>query len=98
MGKALHEGSDVAIFTSDNPRTEKAESILMQMTQGLDIHPPSAIIQDRSEAIKAAVNEAKDGDLVLILGKGHEKGQEISGVVHPFDDRVELARAIEDKK
>jgi UDP-N-acetylmuramoyl-L-alanyl-D-glutamate--2,6-diaminopimelate ligase len=68
------------------------------MTLGLDIQPPSAIIQDRSEAIKAAVNEAKDGDLVLILGKGHEKGQEISGVVHPFDDRVELARAIEDKK
>jgi len=98
MGKALHEGSDVAFFTSDNPRTEKAESILVQMTLGLDIQPPSAIIQDRSEAIKAAVNEAKDGDLVLILGKGHEKGQEISGVVHPFDDRVELARAIEDKK
>ena len=98
MGKALQEGSDVAFFTSDNPRTEKAESILVQMTLGLDIQPPSAIIQDRSEAIKAAVNEAKDGDLVLILGKGHEKGQEISGVVHPFDDRVELARAIEDKK
>ena len=98
MGKALHEGSDVAFFTSDNPRTEKADSILVQMTLGLDIQPPSAIIQDRSEAIKAAVNEAKDGDLVLILGKGHEKGQEISGVVHPFDDRVELARAIEDKK
>ena len=98
MGKALHEGSDVAFFTSDNPRTEKADSILVQMTLGLDIQPPSAIIQDRSEAIKAAVNEAKDGDLVLILGEGHEKGQEISGVVHPFDDRVELARAIEDKK
>lgn len=98
MGKALHQGSDVAFFTSDNPRTEKADSILVQMTLGLDIQPPSAIIQDRSEAIKAAVNEAKDGDLVLVLGKGHEKGQEISGVVHPFDDRVELARAIEDKK
>jgi UDP-N-acetylmuramoyl-L-alanyl-D-glutamate--2,6-diaminopimelate ligase len=68
------------------------------MTLGLDIQSPSAIIQDRSEAIKAAVNEAKDGDLVLVLGKGHEKGQEINGVVHPFDDRVELARAIEDKK
>ncbi|MCF8555403.1 MAG: UDP-N-acetylmuramoyl-L-alanyl-D-glutamate--2,6-diaminopimelate ligase [Candidatus Planktophila sp.] len=98
MGKALHEGSDVAFFTSDNPRSEKADAILVQMTLGLDIQPPSAIIQDRSEAIKAAVNEAKDGDLVLVLGKGHEKGQEINGVVHPFDDRVELARAIEDKK
>jgi UDP-N-acetylmuramoyl-L-alanyl-D-glutamate--2,6-diaminopimelate ligase len=98
MGKALHEGADVAIFTSDNPRSEKPEAILVQMTLGLDITEPSAVIQERAEAIKAAVNEAKDGDLVIVLGKGHEKGQEINGVVHPFDDRVELARAIEDKK
>jgi UDP-N-acetylmuramoyl-L-alanyl-D-glutamate--2,6-diaminopimelate ligase len=98
MGKALHEGADVAIFTSDNPRSEKPEEILVQMTLGLDIHEPSAVIVDRSTAIKTAVNEAQEGDLVLILGKGHEKGQEIAGVNHPFDDRVELARAIEDKK
>ena len=98
MGNALHQGSDVAIFTSDNPRSEKPEEILVQMTLGLDIQEPSAVIVDRSTAIKAAVNEAQEGDLVLILGKGHEKGQEIAGVNHPFDDRVELARAIEDKK
>ena len=98
MGKALHEGADVAIFTSDNPRSEKADAILVQMTLGLDIDAPSAVIEDRSEAIRTAVNEAKDGDLVIVLGKGHEKGQEISGVVHPFDDRIELAKAIEDKK
>jgi UDP-N-acetylmuramoyl-L-alanyl-D-glutamate--2,6-diaminopimelate ligase len=98
MGKALHDGSDVAIFTSDNPRAEKPEAILVQMTLGLDIQEPSAIIPDRSQAIQSAVNQAQAGDLVLILGKGHEKGQEIDGVIHPFDDRVELARAIEDKK
>ena len=98
MGKALNDGADVAIFTSDNPRSEKPEEILIQMTLGLDIQPPSAVVTDRSSAIKAAVDEAQAGDLVLILGKGHEKGQEISGVIHPFDDRVELARAIEDKK
>ena len=40
----------------------------------------------------------QDGDVVIVLGKGHEKGQEIAGMVHPFDDRIELARAIEDKK
>jgi UDP-N-acetylmuramoyl-L-alanyl-D-glutamate--2,6-diaminopimelate ligase len=68
------------------------------MTLGLEIQKPSAIIQDRAAAIKAAVNHAQEGDLVVVLGKGHEKGQEIDGVVHPFDDRVELARAIEDKK
>jgi UDP-N-acetylmuramoyl-L-alanyl-D-glutamate--2,6-diaminopimelate ligase len=68
------------------------------MTLGLEIQEPSAVIEDRSAAIKAAVNEAKEGDLVIVLGKGHEKGQEISGLVHPFDDRIELAKAIEDKK
>jgi UDP-N-acetylmuramoyl-L-alanyl-D-glutamate--2,6-diaminopimelate ligase len=98
MGKALSEGADVAIYTSDNPRSEKADAILVQMTLGLDIQEPSAVIEDRAEAIRAAVNEAQEGDLVLVLGKGHEKGQEINGTVHPFDDRVELARAIEDKK
>ena len=98
MGKALHEGADVAIFTSDNPRSEKPEAILVQMTLGLDIQEPSAIIEDRADAIRAAVNEAQAGDVVLVLGKGHEKGQDIAGVNHPFDDRVELAKAIEDKK
>ena len=98
MGKTLHEGADVAIFTSDNPRSEKPEEILVQMTLGLDIQEPSVVIVDRSTAIQTAVNEAQEGDLVLILGKGHEKGQEIAGINHPFDDRVELARAIEDKK
>lgn len=98
MGKALLDGADIAIFTSDNPRSEKPEEILVQMTLGLDIQEPSAIILDRSDAIKIAVNHAQEGDLVVVLGKGHEKGQEIDGVVHPFDDRVELARAIEDKE
>jgi UDP-N-acetylmuramoyl-L-alanyl-D-glutamate--2,6-diaminopimelate ligase len=98
MGKALHDGADVAIYTSDNPRSEKPEAILVQMTLGLEIKEPSEIIEDRALAIRAAVNQAEEGDLVLILGKGHETGQEIQGQVHPFDDRVELARAIEDKK
>ena len=98
MGKALHDGADVAIFTSDNPRSEKPDAILVQMTLGLEIEAPSAVIEDRAEAIRAAVNEAQEGDVVLVLGKGHEKGQDIAGVNHPFDDRVELAKAIEDKK
>ena len=98
MGKALHEGADISIFTSDNPRSEKPEEILIQMTLGLDIQEPSAVILDRTEAIHAAVDEAQEGDVVLVLGKGHEKGQEIGNTMHPFDDRVELAKAIEDKK
>lgn len=98
MGRALLEGSDVAIFTSDNPRSEKPEEILDQMTFGLDFQKPHTVIVDRSEAIAYAVNQAQEGDLVVVLGKGHEKGQEIAGAVLPFDDRLELGRAIEDKK
>jgi UDP-N-acetylmuramoyl-L-alanyl-D-glutamate--2,6-diaminopimelate ligase len=98
MGQELSLRSDIAIFTSDNPRSENPTTILEQMTQGLKISEPSAIVHDRAEAIKLAVNLAKPGDVVIILGKGHERGQEIAGVVHPFDDRLVLAHAIEAKK
>jgi len=97
MGQALNEGSDIAIFTSDNPRSEKAEDILVQMVLDIDVIPPSEVIVDRALAIKQAVELAAPGDVVIVLGKGHEKGQEINGVNHDFDDRLELARAIEDK-
>ena len=98
MGSALHEGADIAIFTSDNPRSEKPEDILVQMLLDIEIETPNQVIIDRAVAIQTAVNHAEAGDVVIILGKGHEKGQEIAGVIHPFDDRIELARAIEDKK
>ena len=98
MGLALRDGADIAIYTSDNPRSEKPEDILVQMVLDIDVQEPNAVITDRSAAIRAAVNHATAGDVVIVLGKGHEKGQEISGVIHPFDDRIELARAIEDKK
>lgn len=98
MGKALVSGSDIAIFTSDNPRNESPAEILRQMTGKVDIKEPSKVIEDRLDAISYAVNLAHDGDTVLILGKGHEMGQEISGVITPFDDRLTLAQAIEAKK
>ncbi len=98
MGQELSLRSDVAIFTSDNPRSENPQAILEQMTHGLKISEPSAIVVDRTEAIKLAVNLAQPGDVVIVLGKGHERGQEIAGVIHPFDDRMVLAHAIEAKK
>jgi len=97
MGAALSEGSDIAIFTSDNPRSEKPSDILNQMTKGLKVEEPSRIIEDRAEAIKAAVALAQPGDTVLVLGKGHENGQEIAGALFDFDDRIHLALAIEGK-
>ena len=97
MGAALVQGADVAIFTSDNPRSEAPSEILSQMTLSLTYNAPSQIIEDRGNAIRAAVALANDGDTVLVLGKGHETGQEVSGVVTPFDDRIALAQAIEAK-
>ena len=98
MGAALRSGADIAIFTSDNPRSENPEVILKQMIEKIEISTPNQVISDRALAIKTAVNYARTGDVVIILGKGHEKGQEIEGVIYPFDDRIELARAIEDKR
>jgi UDP-N-acetylmuramoyl-L-alanyl-D-glutamate--2,6-diaminopimelate ligase len=97
MGAALLSGSDTAIFTSDNPRSEDPQAILAQMTATLTFESPSQIIEDRETAILTAVSLAEDGDTVLILGKGHEGGQEANGVVTPFDDRIILAQAIEAK-
>jgi UDP-N-acetylmuramoyl-L-alanyl-D-glutamate--2,6-diaminopimelate ligase len=55
-------------------------------------------LADRRAAIAAAVNEAVDGDAVLILGKGHERGQEIAGFKHPFDDRIEGRTALASRR
>jgi UDP-N-acetylmuramoyl-L-alanyl-D-glutamate--2,6-diaminopimelate ligase len=95
MGSALLQGADIAIFTSDNPRSESPSEILSQMTASLTYSSPSQIIEDRGDAIRAAVALASDGDTVLVLGKGHETGQEVAGVMTSFDDRIALAQAIE---
>jgi len=98
MGKAASESSDIAIFTSDNPRSEDPEMILQAMTKGLNIKEPSQIISDRAAAIAYAVSLATSGDTIAVLGKGHELGQEIKGKKLDFDDRLILARAIEAKR
>lgn len=97
MGQALMQGADIAIFTSDNPRSEDPNAILKEMTESLSVNAPSQVIADRRGAIQAAVALAHDGDTVIVLGKGHETGQEIAGVVTAFDDRIVLAEAIEAK-
>ena len=95
MGEALSAGSAIAIFTSDNPRSENPSAILNQMTSTVKIAAPSAVIVDRAEAIAYAVSLCNPGDTLLILGKGHENGQEIAGKKIEFDDRLILAEAIE---
>jgi UDP-N-acetylmuramoyl-L-alanyl-D-glutamate--2,6-diaminopimelate ligase len=95
MGAALNEGADIPIFTSDNPRSENPEKILAEMTAKLKIKSGGEVIVDRKEAILRAVELADPGDLILVLGKGHETGQEINGVKIPFSDQEILKSAIE---
>ena len=95
MTQAALDGSDIAILTSDNPRTEAPEQIFADMKQGIDFTGKTyQEIQDRREAIKFAVKHAQAGDIVVIAGKGHENYQEIDGVRHWFDDVVEVQAAI----
>ena len=95
MGQALAAGSDIAVFTSDNPRSEDPMSILDQMVDGLIMSPSDRVIADRKAAIDYAVSLASGGDVVVVLGKGHETGQESQGVITPFDDCLVLAQSIE---
>jgi UDP-N-acetylmuramoyl-L-alanyl-D-glutamate--2,6-diaminopimelate ligase len=90
MAKIAVKMSDIAIFTSDNPRSEEPQAILDDMLAGLSIAQQQQviIIADRKEAIKTAIRLAKPDDIILVAGKGHENYQEIKGVKYDFDDRT----------
>ena len=95
MTQAALDYANIALITSDNPRTENPEQIFADMKAGIDFeHHTMHEIHDRREAIKFAVANAKDGDIVVIAGKGHENYQEIDGIRHWFDDVVEVQSAI----
>jgi UDP-N-acetylmuramoyl-L-alanyl-D-glutamate--2,6-diaminopimelate ligase len=89
MGRIASEAADVAIVTSDNPRSEDPEAIIAEILQG--VATDVEVEPDRRSAIQQAVAAAQAGDVVVIAGKGHELGQEAAGRVTPFDDR-EVAR------
>ncbi|MBH5334400.1 UDP-N-acetylmuramoyl-L-alanyl-D-glutamate--2,6-diaminopimelate ligase [Streptomyces pactum] len=100
MGAAVARYADTAVLTSDNPRSEDPLAILSTMLAGaasVPAHERGEVLvdADRAAAIAAAVARARPGDTVLVAGKGHELGQDIAGVVRPFDDRQVLRRAIE---
>ncbi|WP_405781502.1 UDP-N-acetylmuramoyl-L-alanyl-D-glutamate--2,6-diaminopimelate ligase [Streptomyces sp. NBC_00859] len=100
MGAAAARLADTAVLTSDNPRGEDPLAILAAMIAGaaeVPVHERGDVLidSDRAAAIAAAVARARPGDTVLVAGKGHEQGQDIAGVVRPFDDRQVLRAAIE---
>ena len=95
MGKIGAAMSDIAIFTSDNPRSEDPEKILAEMKTDLSAEEEKKVktISNRREAIREAVKLAHKGDIILCAGKGHEDYQEIKGVKTHFDDMEELKKA-----
>ena len=93
MGKVASELADVAIVTSDNPRSEDPLAIIQDVLQGTGVDVE--IDPDRRSAIQRAVGLAEPGDVVVVAGKGHEQGQDVAGVVHPFDDRAVVREALE---
>jgi UDP-N-acetylmuramoyl-L-alanyl-D-glutamate--2,6-diaminopimelate ligase len=89
MGRLASELADLAIVTSDNPRSEDPHSIIDEIVSGVE--GEVEIVPDRREAIARAIEAAAAGDVVLIAGKGHEQGQQFLDRTVPFDDR-EVAR------
>lgn len=88
MGGAAVAGSDLAIITSDNPRSEEPAAIIADILAGIGGAEGVAVEQDRRSAIALALAEAGPEDLVVVAGKGHEQGQEFAdGRIEPFDDR-----------
>ncbi|MGE2720827.1 UDP-N-acetylmuramoyl-L-alanyl-D-glutamate--2,6-diaminopimelate ligase [Mycolicibacterium celeriflavum] len=106
MGRVAAELADLVVVTDDNPRDEDPAEIRAAIVGGaVGGTDPSAAdggevveIGDRRAAIEHAVAWARPGDVVLVAGKGHEAGQTAAGVTRPFDDREELARALEGRR
>lgn len=99
MGRIGVELSDVAVITSDNPRTEDPEAIIGDILKGVDGSMGEySVIADRRQAIRYAMDIARQDDIIILAGKGHETYQEINGVKHHLDEREEVAAALKEKR
>lgn len=95
MGEAVGNLAELAIVTSDNPRTEDVNDIIEDIKVGLaKTKGKYVVIPDRQEAVNYAVQNAKEGDMIILLGKGHEEYQEINGVKHHYSEREAVANAL----
>jgi UDP-N-acetylmuramoyl-L-alanyl-D-glutamate--2,6-diaminopimelate ligase len=92
MGEIAARLADVAIVTDDNPRSEEPAAIRREVLAGAK---GAREIGDRREAIRAGAALLAEGDILVVAGKGHEQGQIVAGVTHPFDDVAETAQALE---
>jgi UDP-N-acetylmuramoyl-L-alanyl-D-glutamate--2,6-diaminopimelate ligase len=98
MGEIAARLADVLVVADDNPRTEDPAAIRRALLDGaLGGGAQVVEIGDRRLAIREALGRARPGDIVLVAGKGHETGQEVAGVVHPFDDREVVRQELLDR-
>ena len=97
MGKIAAELADVAVVTSDNPRTENPDQILKDIVAGIPLTIEPMVISDRARAIATAIEQAQSGDGVLIAGKGHEDYQILGTEKIHFDDREQARVALGDR-
>ncbi len=102
MGATASRLADLAVVTSDNPRSEDPDAIIEQVVAGVADRSNVVIEPDRAAAIATALAMAQPGDVVLVAGKGHERGQEVAGRLLPFDDvdtvRTALARILASRR
>lgn len=97
MAAVAEKNADRVVVTSDNPRSEKPETIISQILLGLSHAGCVEVQADRARAIAGTISAAAPADVVLLAGKGHESYQEVAGVKHAFDDRVHARKALEMK-
>lgn len=96
-GEVSGKYADLSILTADNPRYEDNNDIIKDILVGMNkVNGEYIIIDSRKDAIKYAIENAIDGDVILVLGKGHEDYQEINGVRYPFDERVVIREIIDE--
>ncbi len=99
MGKIGVDIADLAIITSDNPRTEEPAAIIRDICKGIDSDKKNyKVIENRPEAIRYAMDIAKNRDIIVLAGKGHETYQEIHGVKHHLDEREVVAAHLEETR
>jgi UDP-N-acetylmuramoyl-L-alanyl-D-glutamate--2,6-diaminopimelate ligase len=97
MGKIGVELADVAVITSDNPRTEEPMAIIDDILKGVPVQGNYKVIENRPEAIRYAMDIAEKNDIIVLAGKGHETYQEINGVKHHLDEREVVAAYLQER-
>ena len=99
MGKIATDLADIAVITSDNPRTEEPMAIIQDILAGVDSGKKNyKVIENRPKAIAYAMDIGEKHDIIILAGKGHETYQEIQGVKHHLDEREVVAAYREEKR